>query len=107
METVRARQVAGNAPWEMKSLCPQQCVSREQRIKRNEERQNEEGREKCIMRAEGRAGNVFSSLQLPKFINTPLIFRDRSPQTLYPMHTVGKGYVLNKKNTNILVQGFI
>lgn len=53
METVRAHQVAGNAPWEMKSFfAPQQCVSREQRIKTNEERQNEKGREECVMRAE-------------------------------------------------------
>lgn len=60
METVRACQVAGNAPWEMKSFsfffAPQQCVSREQRIKTNEERQNEKGREECVMRAEVREG---------------------------------------------------
>lgn len=78
METVRACQVAGNAPWEMKSLCPQQCVSREQRIKGNEERQNE----KCVVRAEVRAGNVFSLLQLLRFINTPFLFMERAHRHL-------------------------
>jgi len=43
MERVRAHQVAGNAPWEMQSLCPKQCVSRECREERNEERQREGG----------------------------------------------------------------
>lgn len=81
METVRARQVAGNAPWEIKSLCPQQCVSGEQRIKRNEGRQNEKGREECDVRAEVRAGNVFSLLLL-KFINTPFLYRERARRPL-------------------------
>lgn len=75
METVRACQVACNASWEMKSLCPQQCVSREQRIKRNVERQNEK-REGGGVRAEVRTGNVFSFLHLLKFIITQFLFRE-------------------------------
>ncbi len=82
METARACQVAGNAPWEMKSLCPQQSVSREQRIKRIEERQNEKGREECVVRAEVRAGNVFSLLQLLKYINTSFLFMERAHRHL-------------------------
>lgn len=38
METVRVRRVAGNALREVKSLCPQQCVTGEQRVERKEER---------------------------------------------------------------------
>lgn len=80
MERVRARQVAGNAPWEMKSfLPPAMCLQRA----KHKDKLGETGREwegGVCHESRAEQGNVFLLLQL--YINTLFPFRDQANRHL-------------------------